>query len=384
MSGPGQDIPGSDGIGDTPYSVPGPGGHIDYYPLMEPWNNSITPINFNIELEPGWNLISLPLALQNNSLESVLSSIDGQWDRIMTYDPLSPEPWKSTCTYKPASMNEVDTIDHKLGFWLHCPNEDTFIYTLDGISSTSGDHKAWFLDVDNALDSEFKVPNSAVEFTDSQYLNASESNDIRAVSEAPGMFDEVFTKVSWLIDQNPAYIEHINMSIEIQAEQPTNFSIWAFNVALDQWQKIGIDQPASANSDVWITRTISANCSDFVSANSTIQWGCYQWDSNEAVKVDYLELLIKTGNPTIELSITGTVPESTQIQLYAGWNLVGYPSLNPEIVANALFGTAADRVEVCDPAEPYMIKEVGADYLMHAGEGYWVHVPADAVWVIDW
>lgn len=39
FSGPGQDIPGSDGIGDTPYTdIQGGAGNLDYYPLMEPWN----------------------------------------------------------------------------------------------------------------------------------------------------------------------------------------------------------------------------------------------------------------------------------------------------------------------------------------------------------
>jgi hypothetical protein len=32
MSGPGQDVPGSDGIGDTPYQIPG--GGQDNYPLL--------------------------------------------------------------------------------------------------------------------------------------------------------------------------------------------------------------------------------------------------------------------------------------------------------------------------------------------------------------
>ncbi|MCD4735730.1 MAG: right-handed parallel beta-helix repeat-containing protein, partial [Bacteroidales bacterium] len=36
-SGPEQSIPGSDGIGDTPYSVPG-SGNTDAYPLMQPYN----------------------------------------------------------------------------------------------------------------------------------------------------------------------------------------------------------------------------------------------------------------------------------------------------------------------------------------------------------
>jgi hypothetical protein len=76
---------------------------------------------------------------------------------------------------------------------------------------------------------------------------------------------------------------------------------------------------------------------------------------------------------------------NTSINLTAGWNLVGYPTLNnTETVENALRDTGADAVMVCDPAEPYRIKEVGPTYVMKPGEGYWVHVPADTVWVVDW
>jgi hypothetical protein len=76
---------------------------------------------------------------------------------------------------------------------------------------------------------------------------------------------------------------------------------------------------------------------------------------------------------------------NTTIYLYTGWNLVGYPTLNnTETVANALWGTGADSVMVCDTSEPYHIKEVGPNYVMKPGEGYWIHVVADSVWTVDW
>ncbi len=46
FSGPNQDIPGSDGIGDTPYPVPGEwqSNNEDKYPLMEPWVNQLPSV----------------------------------------------------------------------------------------------------------------------------------------------------------------------------------------------------------------------------------------------------------------------------------------------------------------------------------------------------
>jgi hypothetical protein len=168
---------------------------------------------YNITLDEGWNIVSLPLEQSNESVDLVLSAITGKWDIIQIYDPLSSEPWKSYNIYRPDSLNDFNTLNHRMGFW------------------------------------------------------------------------------------------------------------------------INITEPGGVN-----------------------------------------------------LTVSGLIPASTGINLYAGsWNLVGYPTLNnTTTVANALFGTTADRVLVYDTSEPYHIKEVGPAYIMKPGEGYWVHVVADSVWVVDW
>jgi hypothetical protein len=165
---------------------------------------------YDITLNEGWNLVSLPLEQQDESIDQVLSSITGQWDYIRTYDAITGT-WESNSTYAPNQLNDFSTLNHKQGFW------------------------------------------------------------------------------------------------------------------------INITEPGG----------------------------------------------------TI-LSCSGYDPPTTSINLYAGWNLVGYPSLTNETVANALWGTGADQVMVCDTSEPYHVKEAGPTYLMKSGEGYWVHVPFDTVWIIDW
>lgn len=85
------------------------------------------------------------------------------------------------------------------------------------------------------------------------------------------------------------------------------------------------------------------------------------------------------------LRLEGTEPSITIIDLYAGWNLVGYPTLNDTVaLSDALWGTSADKAMVFDPAEPYLVKEVGPAYIMQPGEGYWIHVLVDTTWMIDW
>jgi parallel beta-helix repeat protein len=165
--------------------------------------------SYNFYLDQGWNLISIPLVQADESIDQVLSTIDGEWDFMRIYDPLSPEPWKSNCTYWPSALNGFDTIDHTQGVWVHVTS------------------------------------------------------------------------------------------------------------------------------------------------------------------------------PSATLTVSGNIPVSTDIPLYVGWNLVGYPSFRPEQISVALAGTGYDRpVEGFDVTDPYHLKQLPDTYLMQPGEAYWIHVPADAIWTV--
>jgi len=209
MFGPLQNIQGSDGIGDTHYTQIEGNSEDDFYPLMNPIDVILT--EYNLTLSEGWNLISLPLFQNYESIHQVLDSIAGKWDYIQVYDALDTDHWKTNATFKPQQLNDLKTLNHKIGFW------------------------------------------------------------------------------------------------------------------------INITEPGGT-----------------------------------------------------VLTVSGPILDTTIISLYAGWNLVGYPSLTTETVANVLWGTGADRVEKFDALAPYRISEVGPTYIMKPGEGYWIHVPADSVWIIDW
>ncbi len=118
--------------------------------------------------------------------------------------------------------------------------------------------------------------------------------------------------------------------------------------------------------DPWKTYRIGSSMNDLARIDNTMGFWLHVTDSSSS------------------LVIYGNVPVATDILLNAGWNLVGYPTLTfTETVANAFWGTGADRVEVFDFAEPSLIKEVGPTYFMTPGEGYWVHVPANAIWTVE-
>jgi parallel beta-helix repeat protein len=208
-SGPNQDISGSDGLGDTPYNnIGGGSGAQDNYPLMPPFPY----IEFDMPLQQGWNLISLPLEQTNPyDIFQVLQSIDGKWDLIQTYDPTDDDHWIHYNVNWPSELNELDGLDHKIGFW------------------------------------------------------------------------------------------------------------------------INITEPGGTT-----------------------------------------------------LTVFGNYPTSTSITLYTGWNLVGYPSFVEKPISNSLTGTGYDAVEGFNASTPYHISPLSDSYMMKPGEGYWVHVPADTVWVVDW
>ena len=204
--GPVQDLEGSDGIGDTPYDSIFGTTSMDNYPLTAPFDY----IEYNVPLQEGWNLISIPVRQLDWSLNSVLESIAGQWDVIQTYDTPT-DTWISHSIHRPPVLNDLNEMNHFKSYW------------------------------------------------------------------------------------------------------------------------VNITQPG-------VTLTIKGDA---------------------------------FGSPL-------------SMPLYAGWNLVGYPSQVPETVANAFFGTTADIVMVGDTSQPYNLREVASSYLMQPGEGYVVHVLADSTWVVDW
>ncbi len=81
------------------------------------------------------------------------------------------------------------------------------------------------------------------------------------------------------------------------------------------------------------------------------------------------------------LVVDGDEPSTTQVQLRAGWNLVGYPSLS-SAAASVTLPAAADRMAYENLASPNLITDTVslAGVTMEAGQGYWVHCTADAVW----
>ncbi|UCF07426.1 MAG: TIGR03790 family protein [Thermoplasmata archaeon] len=105
----------------------------DYFELDE--NNNIASVqitiadSFQLFLEPGWNLISLPLNQTNTSLQFVLGTILNDYDAVQWYNASDiVDSWKFAHTQKPPHLNDLEGIDHFMGLWIHitAPGGTTF------------------------------------------------------------------------------------------------------------------------------------------------------------------------------------------------------------------------------------------------------------------
>jgi parallel beta-helix repeat protein len=123
------------------------------YAYPEPFMNkskTVTIVLYNgtlLKLEPGWNLISLPRPQSDTNLQTVLQSIEGHFDSVQWYDATDiSDLWKHYYILKPSYLNDLDKINHSMGFWLHItdPEGTTLVvkgneFTLDqNISLYSG------------------------------------------------------------------------------------------------------------------------------------------------------------------------------------------------------------------------------------------------------
>jgi uncharacterized protein YkwD len=111
-------------------------GNHDIYVVVDP-TNSIYETNENnnkayksinlgpepnpsIHLSFGWNLVSFPYLVSDTNLDSVLSSIDGEYDMVQYYDSSdSIDSWKSHHSQKPSILNDISYLDNEKGFWIH-------------------------------------------------------------------------------------------------------------------------------------------------------------------------------------------------------------------------------------------------------------------------
>jgi hypothetical protein len=86
------------------------------------------------------------------------------------------------------------------------------------------------------------------------------------------------------------------------------------------------------------------------------------------------------------LTVTGYNPASTAINLRTGWNLIGYPARDDSTysVASLKAAASATAVEMFNAGATYRTQAAPDALALSKGCAYWVLVPSDIVWTVDW
>ena len=83
----------------------------------------------NIYLIQGWNLISVPLLLENNTIPKPFETIEGNYTTIYAYDA-ETKTWDLYDPTVPDFLNTLSIIDITMGFWIKMLHNDTL--TIEG------------------------------------------------------------------------------------------------------------------------------------------------------------------------------------------------------------------------------------------------------------
>ncbi len=122
-------------------------------------------------------------------------------------------------------------------------------------------------------------------------------------------------------------------------------------------------------ADPWKTYRVGGTANDLAAINNAM--GVWLW------------ITANGGDQDLTVAVEGNYPASAAtVNLYAGWNLVGYPSATGRAESTTL-PAQADYVAVWQAASPYISQHAKGSSTMSHGNAYWVHVTADCTWVVN-
>lgn len=126
---------------------------------------------------------------------------------------------------------------------------------------------------------------------------------------------------------------------------------------------------ASEGPDHWK----DTNFGDLVEVNNTMALWVYLYKSDYFITV-------------------GRVPNITNITLFSGWNLVGYPSFENRFLDDVLNGINWEKVECYNSKTPGDLWKINSTAkpnqlndldMMAPGRGYWIFVTEESVWTVN-
>ena len=118
----------------------------------------------------------------------------------------------------------------------------------------------------------------------------------------------------------------------------------------------------------WLTYRVGATNNTFNYVDNTM--GVWLW------------VTANSGDMSLTTGKTGMPPQGVTVTLYAGWNLVGYPSMTPRLASNTLPFQVC-YLSVYKSTSPYVQDYSNfASIILSPGNAYWVFVTADCTWCL--
>ena len=162
------------------------------------------------------------------------------------------------------------------------------------------------------------------------------------------------------------------------------------------WNLVSLPVVLDDNSTSSAFASISGNHEDIFSyeANLLQPWKLYNPPIDQIISVDTVRGYWIDMNIADTLSLTGTYPLETTIDLYGGWNLIGYPSASVKPVETVLEGInglyslvwqykAADSADPWKSYNPSVPSSLNDLKNFEPGFGYWIYMTQDAALTVE-
>lgn len=94
-------------------------------------------------------------------------------------------------------------------------------------------------------------------------------------------------------------------------------------------------------------------------------------------------MILMSSNDNLRIEAEAILPDTTSVQLYVGWNMIGSPYMNSVEIEVAL-SSILDKIEVVRDLEDYYIPgdQTGDLTLLSSGQGYFIKVSEDCI--LNW
>ncbi|MCK5291807.1 MAG: right-handed parallel beta-helix repeat-containing protein [Thermoplasmata archaeon] len=394
FSGPNQDIPGSDGKGDTPYVIDADSE--DRYPLVAPvprppsapLNLSAFPGDQQIALT--WDTPSFDGSLPITNYRIYRRTAPGgevffvEIGNVLTYPDTGLTNGQMYC-YRVSAVNGVGEgplSNEACATPTATPGAPVILQADLSGSRMENVTVKWDLSSDDGAGQDSVVGYSIYRGT-TYDGNAAGYQPVATVPKGTILYVDNFTGEG---DPNNYFYQICAIDLNNLTHCSVNQAGKFTRSLLNGPNLVSIPLIQSDENIETVLQTVKWDKA-WTYDSSTQKWEShtlfkpYKGELNEAnTSIGIWVNVIQPSN----LTVAGIVPSSTSIYLHAGWNLVGFPSFNGTYTVSDLKATVGvESMEGFDALTlPYFLRELADGDMLQTGFGYWIRTSGDGSWTL--